>query len=181
MNPPPPLSVNSSLNICKIPQLDGNNSIFSLNSESSLNDSSISSLSSSILANNPAENSWFSQISECDSAQPHLVSKSPISVIIGHRPIKTFSERETPVRNVIRRSNKCIQALSLPTILSYNMRSLWGKLNSFATDMEERSGEISFLCEVWEKSEDLQHQNRIEEMLEMHNVSYISTPRPGAR
>ena len=82
---------------------------------------------------------------------------------------------------VIRRENTCVQALSLPNILSYNMRSIWGKLDSFATDMQERAGEISFLCEVWEKSENKKHQQKIEEMLEMANIHYISTPRPGVK
>ena len=47
--------------------------------------------------------------------------------------------------------------------------------------MNERSADISFLCELWEKSESKKHQKRIEEMLEMGGISYISTPRPGAR
>ena len=47
--------------------------------------------------------------------------------------------------------------------------------------MHERFADISFLCEVWEKSESKKHQKKIEEMLEMKSISYISTPRPGAR
>ena len=61
------------------------------------------------------------------------------------------------------------------------MRSIWGKWNSLAADIHERSGEISFLCEVWEKSENRKKQNRIEELLEMENISYMSTPRPGTK
>jgi hypothetical protein len=145
--------------------------------------SSSSSLSSPD-ANNSFENSWFSQVSECDTAQqPDPVSYNYIPIIIGHRPgphMKS-SDRQPAVRRVIRRENKCVQALSLPTILSYNMRSIWGKLTSFAEDMHERDCQISFLCEVWEKSENRKHQQKIEEMLEMSDISYISTPRPGAK
>ena len=61
------------------------------------------------------------------------------------------------------------------------MRSIWPKLNSFVTDMNERGADISFLCEVWEKSESKKHQSKIEEMLEMSNIGYISTPRPGTK
>ena len=100
---------------------------------------------------------------------------------MGYRPYKTSCGLRQTVRRVIRRENKCIQALSLPTVLSYNMRSIWSKLNNFATDMLERSADCSFLCEVWEKSESKKHQQKIEEMLEMRAISYISTPRPGAR
>ena len=86
-----------------------------------------------------------------------------------------------PVRRVIRRENRCIEALSLPVILSYNMRSVWGKLKNFSEDVHERSGEVIFLCEVWEKSENKKHKRRIEELLEMKQISYISTPRPEAK
>ena len=47
--------------------------------------------------------------------------------------------------------------------------------------MIEREADCSFLCEIWGKSESKKHQKKIEEMLEMSGISYISTPRPGAR
>ena len=31
---------------------------------------------------------------------------------------------------------------------------------------------------VWEKSENKKHKKRIEELYEMKNITYISTPRP---
>jgi hypothetical protein len=47
--------------------------------------------------------------------------------------------------------------------------------------MHERMADLSFLSEVWEKSENKKHQSKIEHMLEIDNISYISTPRPGER
>ena len=47
--------------------------------------------------------------------------------------------------------------------------------------MIERGADISFLSEVWEKSENKHHKNKVEEMLEMKGISYISTPRPGVK
>ena len=132
--------------------------------------SSFYSSSSSSALTNSFEKSWFSQVSECDAAQPNPVPDNHISVIIGHRPNKVLAGRQQAVRRVIRRENKCIEALSLPIILSYNMRSIWGKLNSFSDDMHERDCSITFLCEVWEKSENTKHQKKIEEMLEMKNT-----------
>ena len=130
-----------------------------------------------MLEDNPFENSWFSQYSEVES----ISSAGPIPVFIGYRPQKLFMVRELPARHVIRRENKCIQALSLPTTLVYNMRSIWSKIHNFAADMIERDASISFLSEVWEKSENKKHQYKIEEMLELNGISYISTPRPGAK
>ena len=52
-------------------------------------------------------------------------------------------------------------------------------------DMIERYGDICFLSKVCgkseDKSEDKRNQHKIEEMLEMKGISYISTPRPGAK
>ena len=49
------------------------------------------------------------------------------------------------------------------------MRSLIPKLDNFAIDME-----------VWEKSENKKHQFKLEELLQLKGIQYISTPRPGA-
>ena len=81
----------------------------------------------------------------------------------------------------VRKDNKLIEALNMPIFTVYNMRSLWSKINNLAEDILERSVDISFLSEVWEKKEKLSHQASIEEMLEMKGISYISTPRPGLR
>ena len=53
------------------------------------------------------------------------------------------------------------------------MRSIWGKIRSLAEDIHEREGEICFLSEVWEKQENKKHKQKIVEMLEMSNISYI--------
>ena len=176
---------NTSTSDYVIPQLDGNMSInSSFSSSNCSSDNTVHSTSSilSSVSNNEVptmEQSWFSQISECDTAQPNVPSFIP--VMLGYRPKKETIRRYPAVRQVIRRENKCIQALSLPTILSYNMRSIWGKIRSLAEDMHEREGEICFLSEVWEKQENKKHKQKIVEMLEMSNISYISTPRPGAK
>ena len=170
--PPPPLPHNAS----KIPQFDGNYSILTTSSDESSN-SSVTNLS--------IENSWFSQPSESATAQPNLVSQSNssfnIPVITGFRPHRQIPVRLPPARKVLRRENRCLQALSLPNILSYNMRSIWGKLKCLAEDVEERAGEVIFLCEVWEKSENKEHRKKLEELFEMRNIQYISTPRPGVK
>ena len=106
---------------------------------------------------------------------------STIPVHIGFRPSSfPVSERLLPVRKTIRRDNKVVQALSLPRISSYNMRSLMPKLNCFVEDMLDRNCQLSFLTEIWTKSENKRHQFKIEELYEMKGLKYISTPRPGA-
>ena len=61
------------------------------------------------------------------------------------------------------------------------MRSLFPKIDNFALDMNERESDLTFLTEVWEKLENKKHQFRLEELLELKGIQYISTPRPGAK
>ena len=42
--------------------------------------------------------------------------------------------------------------------MNYYMRALFSKIGNFARDMEERESDLSFLTEVWEKSENKKHQ-----------------------
>ena len=125
------------------------------------------------------EKSWFSQSSENETSQQLPNSENKIPVIYGYRQSKPHIARQPSARRTIRRENKCVEALSLPIISSYNMRSIWGKLKCFSDDMHERDCSLSFLSEVWEKRENIIHKKKIEEMLELRNISYISTPRPG--
>ena len=107
---------------------------------------------------------------------------SPIPVLISSRSSSAASSGiRTCMNKPVRKDNKLIEALNMPIFTVYNMRSLWSKINNLAEDILERSVDISFLSEVWEKKEKLSHQASIEEMLEMKGISYISTPRPGLR
>ena len=99
----------------------------------------------------------------------------------GFRPSKVIYERPPITRKVIRRDNKIVHALSLPKMTNYNMRALFSKIGNFARDMNERVCDLSFLTEVWEKLENKKHQLRLEELLEMSGIKYISTPCPSAQ
>ena len=48
----------------------------------------------------------------------------------------------------------------------------------FSTDILERDIDVAFMCEIWEKKENKNHQLQIETMLETDGLKYISTPRP---
>ena len=66
-------------------------------------------------------------------------------------------------------------AVNLPTIATYNCRSLFPKLGNIKTDIIERTIDVAFLCEIWEKKENKNHQNQIETLLETEGLRYIST------
>ena len=53
----------------------------------------------------------------------------------------------------IRRSNKAIEALTLPTVVNINPRSLNNKVESFKTYMEEEDIDLAFISESHERAE----------------------------
>ena len=65
----------------------------------------------------------------------------------------------------------------LPTVASYNCRSLFPKIENFTTDLLERQIDCGFACEIWQQIDNKEHSEKIEELLEMHGLKYISTPR----
>ena len=75
-------------------------------------------------------------------------------------------------------SDKISAAAHLPTVATYNMRSLFPKVGNVTTDILERGITVGFFSEIWEKSENKAHKLKIETMMEMEGLKYISTPRP---
>ena len=107
--------------------------------------------------------------------------RQPIPTQLGYRPIRITEQRLFSTRRTIRRDNKKVQALTLPVMTNYNMRSFFPKSNNFCQDVLDRETDISFLTEVWQKQENKKHQYKLEEMLEMKDIKFISTPRPGVQ
>ena len=119
---------------------------------------------------------------ECVENQEESENEERIETIVGNRPEKVVGEvQRPPARKVIKRDEGLVQALSLPAVSLYNMRSIWSKINNLADDINMRETDLCFLTEVWEKKESRRHQRAIEEMLEMKGIKYISTPRVGGR
>ena len=57
----------------------------------------------------------------------------------------------------IKRSNKPIQALNLPTIANINPRSVYNKVNEFHTFIEQEDVDVVFMSESWEREEKTLH------------------------
>ena len=74
--------------------------------------------------------------------------------------------------------DKITAALNLPTVATYNCRSLFPKIESLKKDILERSIDCGFLVEIWEQTQNSEHKFEIEKMLEMSGLQYISTARP---
>ena len=198
---PPPSDLPPSLSLFKLyaantyqlPQLDGNMSVNSGILENKSEEETLGHLShvpqkvlETKLEQLDGNISLCSSISNESTLSSFICSSSDkncnIPVQIGDRSAKVpYQERLPPVRRVIKRSNKVLQAASFPKFSSYNMRSLVPKICSLGADMLDRQCSLSFLVEIWQKTESKKHQFKIEELFEMRGIKYISTPRPGNR
>ena len=83
-----------------------------------------------------------------------------------------------PESNGNSKIDKITAALSLPTVATYNLRSLFPKVGNFTTDMLERQIDCAFLSEIWENIHSKEHQYEIEKMLEVSGLKYVSCARP---
>ena len=75
------------------------------------------------------------------------------------------------------KQDKVNAALSLPIVATYNLRSLFPKIDSLKKDLLERNVDVGFLTEIWEQAHKSEHQFEIEKMLELNGLQYISAPR----
>jgi hypothetical protein len=91
------------------------------------------------------------------------------------------SRHEKSLKQPKPKNDRTCTALNLPTVASYNLRSLFPKVGNFKTDMIERKVDCAFVSEVWEQSEDKGHLAEIEKMLQMDGLQYISTSRPNKK
>ena len=95
--------------------------------------------------------------------------------------MKQVFSRLLPVRRRIQATRRVIKDHSLPVLSVYNARSLFPKISSLAVDMEERETDICFITEIWEQDENKKHCKKIEELLEIKGIDYISTSRKNRR
>ena len=78
---------------------------------------------------------------------------------------------------VSQKQDKIYAALCLPTVATYNLRSMIPKIGSLTTDILERRIDCAFLTEIWENEDNQNHQFEIEKLLELHGLQYISSSR----
>ena len=113
----------------------------------------------------------------CLSKTDQLDNSDAISDIVQLDGNASFCpSKGSPQNNM--KVDKITAALNLPTVATYNCRSLFPKIESLKKDMLERSIDCGFLVEIWEQTHKSEHKFEIEKMLEMSGLQYISTARP---
>ena len=83
------------------------------------------------------------------------------------------SERGQNKNNLttIKRSNKLIQALNLPTVMNVNPRSVYNKILEFHTFVKEEEIDCIFMSESWERP-----NQPLESIIDLPNFKVISNP-----
>lgn len=105
-----------------------------------------------------------------------------IPVHYGFRPPQVnCDDNNNTTLKTIKRDNRGYITVYLPVIAVYNHRSIWNKLQNFILEAKETNQGLTFHSEVWEMKEKKEHRKKIEEMMEMEGIKYVSTARPGRR
>ena len=104
-----------------------------------------------------------------NSASPADVTSTPVAVT------------PPPLASNVPTRKKDETARSLPNIMVTNHRSIFPKFNNLIDELIECEMHLGIHSEIWENKENVNHQNKIEEALEIHGIHYISNPRPKRR
>ena len=105
----------------------------------------------------------------------HEASQPTISIVMNDRKSNNFqttgnTDRIKNFKN-IKKSNKLLQALNLPTVMNVNPRSIYNKSEEFHTFVEEHSIDCVFMSESWERPD-----KPLEQIINLPNHSVISNP-----
>ena len=99
------------------------------------------------------------------------VQPQPIPVINSNRCFANRPITKVSARNVktVKRSNKQLEALLLPTVINLNPRSVYNKLDEFHTLVTDLDADLVTMSESWER-ENL----TLEKVIHLENYKIIS-------
>ena len=94
----------------------------------------------------------------------------PIPVFTSARgPVKARDTKRNSFNKRVKRSNKVLEALELPSVLNLNPRSVYNKVDEFHSLVEELQVDLLFMSESWER-ENLTLDN----LINLENYQVIS-------
>ena len=102
-----------------------------------------------------------------------VIPGSPIPVLITHRNVIIPSDPRIPVRKVIKRNNLFLQAVTLPSVMNINPRSVYNKIDEFLILVDQYESDIVFMSETWDR------QNQpLETIIKLDNHKVITAVNP---
>ena len=88
--------------------------------------------------------------SENNSENENFSQKIPVVISQKRKWLPKPQKKQRKIKT-IKRSNKTLQALDLPTIINLNPRSVYNKVDEFHTLVSELSADLVFMSESWER------------------------------
>ena len=82
---------------------------------------------------------------------PVIISENRDYVASNISSQRNSQAQSKPNIRTIRRSNKCLQALELPTVVNLNPRSVYNKISEFHTLVSELQVDLVCMSESWER------------------------------
>ena len=101
---------------------------------------------------------------QCQDFQTH-----PIPIMISKRCQAERPQRKQRNLKTIKRSNKALQALDLPTVINLNPRSVYNKIDEFHTLVSELEVDLVFMSESWERE-----SLTLDQLIDLENYKVIS-------
>ena len=109
-------------------------------------------------------------ISVSSESDDQISSTKPIPIFVSNRR-KSKPKKQPKSRNIktIKRSNKCLEALELPTVINLNPRSVYNKVDEFHTLVSELAVDLVFMSESWERE-----SLTLDQIIDLENYQVIS-------
>ena len=104
------------------------------------------------------------------SSDPSYGKNQPIPVYCSERRnVSSKTTRRKCHNKTVKRSNKAVQALDLPSVLNLNPRSVYNKVDEFHSLVNELQVDLLFMSESWERE-----NQTLDQIIELENYQIIS-------
>ena len=117
-----------------------------------------------------SDSSDLSDLSDLTDVSDLSDASNNISVIVGHRPNSFILK--SPRKKVlaqIRRSNKALVAINLPTVININPRSVYNKIDEFHKMVEQYEADLIIMSESWERENE-----KLDEIIKLEGFEIIT-------
>ena len=109
-------------------------------------------------------------VESCNTSRPHHLPVISSNRHFENRP-RNWPRNNVRQKNIktIKRSNKQLEALLLPTVININPRSVYNKLEEFHTLVQDLDADLVCMSESWERE-----NQTLEQVIKLDNYQIIS-------
>ena len=95
--------------------------------------------------------------------------------MVSHRENRVSNEfiQRIPVLKVVRRNNRVMNAIHLPSVMNINPRSVYNKVNEFLTLVEQYESDLICMSETWDRV-----NQPLEDLIQLDGYKVITAVNP---